>query len=87
MKRKDCYVLRKVAGKYVIMPTGEESFQFNGMISINETGALLWEKLAEDVTEEELVSAICSEYNIDEQTAVSDVRDFINEVKNSNLIN
>ena len=86
MKRKENYVVRNVAGKFVIMPTGSESFRFQGMISTNETGAFLWEKLADDVDEAELISAVLSEYDIDEQTAGNDVREFIGSLRKADLI-
>jgi hypothetical protein len=86
MKRKDEYIIRRVAGKYVIMPTGDETFRFEGMISTNETGALLWDALAEDVTEEQLVRALRAEYDVDEATAAADVGAFLDSVRNAGLI-
>lgn len=86
MKRKDCYIMRKVAGKHVIMPTGDESFRFEGIISINETGALLWDTLADDVSEQELVAAVRAVYDVSEREALEDIRDFISTAKKANLI-
>lgn len=86
MKRKDCYTKRKIAGKYVIMPTGDESFRFEGIISINESGALLWDALADDVSEEELVSVLRSVYDVSREEALEDIRAFISVAKDANLI-
>lgn len=86
MKRKDSYILRQVGGKYVIMPIGDKAFEFSGIININETGALLWETLAEDVSMQQLISAMTAEYNIDEQTAENDINEFISQLSAADLI-
>lgn len=38
MRIKDGFVMRKVAGKYVVVATGEASRSFHGMIKLNDTG-------------------------------------------------
>ncbi len=44
------------------------------MIKLNETGAFLWKKLAEnDLTEEDLVFELLSEYDVDREIAEKDV--------------
>ena len=48
MKIKDGYLHREVAGNIIVVPVGEASMNFNGMINLNETGAFLW-KLFEKV--------------------------------------
>ena len=42
MKIKKGFVLRVVGGEHVVVPVGEMSKQFHGMINLNETGAFLW---------------------------------------------
>lgn len=86
MKRKDSYILRQVGGKYVIMPTGDKAFEFSGVINISDTGALLWETLAEDVSIQQLISALTAEYNIDEKTAAEDIDEFISQLLRADLI-
>ncbi len=43
------------------------------MISLNGAGAFLWKQLAEDKTEQELLSAMLEEYETDEATAKADI--------------
>lgn len=45
MKIKEGFILRNVAGSYVVVPIGEATLDFNGMMSLNETGAFLFGKL------------------------------------------
>ena len=42
MKIKKGFVVRKVGNEHVVVPVGELSKTFHGMINLNETGAFLW---------------------------------------------
>ena len=42
MKVQKEFVLREIAGDYVIIPTGKTVLSFNGLITVNEVGADLW---------------------------------------------
>ena len=55
IKIKDNFMLREVAGSYAVVPVGNASTSFKGMISLNETGAFLWRHLAKGITKEDLV--------------------------------
>ncbi len=77
MKIKDCYVLREVADNYVVLPLGAESVSFNGMITLNESGALLWRALENGGDRETLADALMGEYEIDRETALADADEFI----------
>ena len=42
MKIKEGFILREVAGNYIVVAVGSAVKQFNGVITLNETGAFLW---------------------------------------------
>lgn len=86
MKLKDGYILREVAGNYIVVAVGDEALDFNGLITTNETGAYLWEKLSENISEQELVEALLSEYEVDEKTAIEDISGFLNKLRNAELL-
>lgn len=87
MKIKDGFMLRKVAGQWVVVPLGERVVEFNGLMTLSESGALLWkDMISNDVSEEDAVNLILSEYSIDENTARADVREFFSSIKSSNVI-
>ena len=70
MKISKEFVLREIAGDYVIVPTGEAAFRFQGLITVNDTGAFLWNKLQEgEKTEDDLTDALCNEYETDRTEA------------------
>ena len=86
MKLKEGFVIRKVADSYVVVAVGAEAKKHNVMITLNETGALLWEKLSEGAEKSDLVNAILEVYDIDEATALADVERFIEKVNSEGLI-
>ena len=86
MRLKEGFLLRKVAGEYVVVPSGNAMVDFKVMISLNETGAFLWEALKEEKSESDLVAALLGEYDVDEKVAAEDVGEFVNLLKEKNLL-
>lgn len=76
MKLKDGYVLRKVADQYIALPAGDD-LNLNMMITLNDTGAFLWNCLTNAVQEAELVEALLKEYEVDRPTAEASVGRFV----------
>lgn len=85
MKLKDGFLLREVAGQVVVLPVGED-LDLNMMITLNETGRFLWECLQEETDETGLVSALLKEYDVDEATAISAVRNFVNKLNDNDFL-
>lgn len=77
MKIEKEFVLREIAGDYVIIPTGKTVLEFNGLATINEVGVFLWKLLQDEISEDELVKRLLEEYDVDEETARADVAEFI----------
>lgn len=79
LKLKDGFILRQIAGETMVIPSGEE-LDLNMMITLNETGRFLWERLQEGTTEEDLVAALLEEYEVDEETARAQVVKFVEKL-------
>lgn len=77
MKLKDSYILRQVADSWVVLPLGPVAVEFNGMLTLNETGALLWQKLEQGADREALADALTGEYAVDRSQALADVDEFL----------
>ncbi len=86
MKIKEGFVLRQVAGSYIIIGVSDEAIDFNGMITINETGAFLWSILEKGATKEELLEKLLSEYEVDKETAEKDISAFLSKLQSGNLL-
>ena len=86
MRIKEGYMLREAAGETVVVPFGEEALNFQGIISLNETGALLWKELAQGCEKKDLVQALLDEYEVDAETAEKDVNEFLKRADDAGLI-
>ena len=86
MKVKKDFILRKVSDSYIVVPVGEAVVDFSGMVNLNESGAFLFEKLQKGITEDELVDALLSEYDVEETVARADVKRFISKVKDAGIL-
>lgn len=85
MKIKEGFLLREVAGETVVIPSGE-TLDLNMMITLNGTGAFLWEKLQNDTTEKDLTAALLEEYDVDEATAAQHVAAFVEKLKTNGIL-
>jgi hypothetical protein len=74
MKIKEGFMLREIAGQWVVVPLGERVVEFNAIMTLNETGVVIWKGMEEDSSEDDLVQAILTEYTIDEDTARADIK-------------
>lgn len=86
MKIKEGYIVRTVAGSNIVLPVGHHTVEFNGIMTLNETGMFLWNILANGAEKEELTKALLNEYEVDEKTASKDVELFIEKLSGAGLI-
>ena len=75
MKAKPGFNLRVVCGENIIVAEGEENIDFSNIISMNESSAYLWQNIqGKEFTHEDLVDLLTQEYEVDEATALKDVK-------------
>lgn len=86
MKIKDGFVLREVAGSYIVVAVGEAVKNFQGIINLNETGALLWKTAEKETDRETMVKALLDEYEVERDVAEKDVDAFIAKLKEMNIV-
>lgn len=86
MKITKDIIMREIAGETVLLPVGELAVRFQGIMSLNETGVFLWKHMQEDCTEDALVQAIVEEYDTTEACARKDVRAFIKQLQEQDLL-
>ena len=80
MKLKDGFILRTVAGETVVLPAAGVT-DFDMMITLNDTGKFLWERLEVGAEEADLVKALLAEYDVTEEVAAKSVAAFVNRLK------
>ena len=80
------FILRNIAGESILVATGSATQDFNGMITLNEVATFILENIDECEREEVLVEKVLEEFEIDEETARSDVREFLNQAINFGIV-
>ena len=87
MKISKEFMLREIAGEYIVVPIGKAVFQFMGLITLNEVGRFLWELLqSKEYSMDQLIQKICQSYEVEEAVAQSDVREFIDALKSRGIL-
>ncbi|MCF0193732.1 MAG: PqqD family protein [Bacteroidaceae bacterium] len=73
MRLSQDFYLRDVCGENVIVAEGRRNIDFTQIVSLNESGALLWNEAKKgDFTIDSLTDVLCAEYDIDRETAHTD---------------
>lgn len=86
MKIKENFALRQVAGTWVVLPLASATLNFNGMLTLNETGCMLWNLLKQGSTREALATALTDEYDVTFEQALADVDEYLNKLDKAGCI-
>lgn len=81
MKLNPDYILREVADTWIILPVGETTVNFNGMLKLNNSGQLLWNGLKQGSDRSALAEILTNKYEVSFTQALADVDDFIECLK------
>lgn len=86
MRISDQYMLRQVADEYLVIPVGEAALKVKGLIGLSESGSILYRRLQQGCSQEELVSALLAEYDIDADTARADTGAFLEQMRRMGIL-
>lgn len=86
MKLKDGFVLRTVGTNHLVVPVGVQTVDFRCLITLNETGAFLWQQLSQERRQEELTAALLEEYEVTPEQAAADVAAFVAKLQEAGLL-
>lgn len=85
MKISDGYLLRSVAGKNIVVSVGAD-VNFNGMLTLNDTGVFFWNLLQKDITKEQMLEAVLKEYDVSAEEASLDIDAFIGKLRENKIL-
>ncbi len=78
IQMKKGFVLRKIGPRYMAVPYGAMAGEIKGMISLTESGYVLWQALTDGVdNKEKLVDVLLEQYDVDPKEATQDVDEFL----------
>jgi hypothetical protein len=86
MKQNKGFVLQNVGGEWLLVPIGIKVINMNGLISLNDSAAYIWNLLVEDLTADEVVNIVAENYDMDIARVRGDLVFFLNEIKHMGIL-
>lgn len=86
MRVSEGFIIREIAGEVIAIPSGEAARDLSGLVALNSSGKLLFELLQSEQTEESLAAALLQSFETDEETAFSDVREFLDILRTNGIL-
>jgi hypothetical protein len=77
-RRGDSYVYRLTVGEHLLVALHARKDE--PLYALTATGALLWERLAGWATLDELADALVADYEVGREQAITDVREFLDQL-------
>lgn len=86
MKIKKELFLRNVAGENMLIPVGETTGEYNGIFVLDGIGETIWKMIENGMEQNEIVSALLSEYDAPEADIKADVEAFIGKLRDLGIV-
>ena len=86
MEIKKELMKRTIAGDTFLVPVGKAVYDSNGMFFLTKVGAFIWDLLPDALSQEEIVAAVLSQYEVDEATAQADVAAFLKKLTDMEIL-
>lgn len=86
MKIAKEFVLRTIADENILIPVGETSKEFSGMINLTSVGAFIWKAIESTDSLQDLVDRIIEEFEVERSVAEVDTKEFITELVSRGLV-
>lgn len=86
LRARNGYVLRDIAGEYLLIPVALQDGSESQIAILNEVGKSLWELLQEEQTVDTMVQGITDSYEVSDEEARADIIDFVNQLSENHLL-
>ena len=85
-KTKDCFLLKNIAGEFIVVARGNKALEFSGTLVLNETCAVMWQKLISYVSVDEIANELSDTFAVDYKIAYHDVEVCIDKMIQYDLL-
>ena len=86
MKLKKEFIFREVAGETLVVPVGSMALKFNGIISLDPVGTLIWKALEQEKNREEILAEILENFEVEKQVAEADMDEFLKQLEDNDFM-
>ena len=86
MKIKEGYAVREIGDKYIVVAIEDDTEEYSGMITLNNSGYYIWNKLKADISYDELLSDLTDKYDAPLEVIKADLDTFLENAKRVNIL-
>ena len=86
MKINGDFIKREIAGDIILVPVGETAIRFNGMLTVTESGSVIWDDLLAGKSKAEIIDHLLSIYETEREILEKDYDEFIAALEKNDLI-
>lgn len=86
MRAKDGYMTRQMGDSYIVVAVDDIEDEFDGLITLNNSGLFIWEQLQNDITYDNLLNSIVERYDAPVEIIKADLDRFLITAEKANLI-
>lgn len=86
MKIKKGFILREFAGKWLAFSGDSFEEQKNVLVTLNRTGAFVWELLQNDIAYDDVIAKLTERYDVDKARAKADFEKFLKKCRAAGII-
>lgn len=79
MKLKNDFIVQNIDDTQFLVPVGHESF--NGIVKSNKTAAFIVNCLSKETTRDQIVDAMCAQYDAPRETIAADVDEVLGTLR------
>jgi len=80
------YVFRNIGDQTILVPVRAGVSELDSLFTLNEVGAVVWRAVEARSSVHEIVTAVLSEFEIEQAAAEDDVREFLTSLLDRELI-
>lgn len=86
MRVSDQFILRTIADEHLLIPVGQAAMHIKGLIALSESGALLYNRLKDGCSRDDLVVMLTEEYDVSAEEAGRDTDAFLDQMRSLNML-
>ena len=86
MRLKYIFEMIELGDQIIAVPVGNDVDKYHGVIRLNETAAMIFRLLKDEITEEAIVDVLENEYKIDRKILSQDVHNTIERFQKKELL-
>ena len=86
MRLKTGFIFHNLENEHFVMATGPAAQSFSGFIRNNDTADFIYRLLQREISETEIVEAVCAQYQVQRQQVEADVHCLLKQMREAGIL-